>query len=94
MPVSAALTAAITTSDIFSSMTTVFELLMDQFTTTVSTITSNPLLFVPVLCGFGGGLIMAGVKAGRAWYGRSAPPPRLNLKYRRGRGTPYFFWSD
>ena len=55
MPVSAALTAAITTSDIFSSMTTVFELLMDQFTTTVSTITSNPLLFVPVLCGFGGG---------------------------------------
>ena len=64
MPVSAALTAAITTSDIFSSMTTVFELLMDQFTTTVSTITSNPLLFVPVLCGFGGGLIMAVRKLG------------------------------
>ena len=65
MPVSAALTAAITTSDIFSSMTTIFDLLMDQFTTTVSTITSNPLLFVPVLCGFGGGLIMAGVKVVR-----------------------------
>ena len=95
MPVSAALTAAITTSDIFSSMTTVFELLMDQFTTTVSTITSNPLLFVPVLCGFGGGLIMAGVKVVRKLGVRGmAPPPRLNLKYRRGRGTPYFFWSD
>ncbi len=65
MPVFAALTAAVTTSDIFSSMSTVFELLMDQFTTTVSTITGNPLLFVPVLCGFGGGLIMAGVKVVR-----------------------------
>lgn len=56
---------AITTGDVFGSLTTVFEMLMEQFTTTVTTITSNPLLFVPVLCGFGGGLIMAGVKVVR-----------------------------
>ena len=35
---------------------------MDQFTTTVSTITGNPILYVPVLVGLGGGLILAGVK--------------------------------
>lgn len=57
--------AAITISDVFSSLGSVFELLMEQFSTTVSTITSNPLLFVPVLCGFGGGLILAGVKVVR-----------------------------
>lgn len=56
---------AITVSDVFSSLQTVFELLMEQFATTVSTITSNPLFFVPVLLGFGGGLIMAGVKVMR-----------------------------
>ena len=57
--------AAIAVGDVFTSLGTVFELLMDQFTTTVSTITGNPLLFVPVLCGFGGGLILAGVKVVR-----------------------------
>lgn len=57
--------AAITTADVFTSLTSVFELLMEQFATTVTTITGNPLLFVPVLCGFGGGLIMAGVKVCR-----------------------------
>lgn len=56
---------AITVSDVFSSLTSVFELIMEQFATTVSTITSNPLMFVPVLCGFGGGLIFAGVKVVR-----------------------------
>lgn len=49
-------------SDIFAAGTQVFELIMDQFSTTVSTITSNPILFVPVLCALGGGLILAGVK--------------------------------
>ncbi|MCH5320870.1 MAG: hypothetical protein J1E36_03860 [Eubacterium sp.] len=56
---------AITVSDVFSSLGEVFDLLMEQFATTVSTITSNPLFFVPVLLGFGGGLIMAGVKVMR-----------------------------
>lgn len=51
-----------TLSDIFNACTTVFELLMDQFTTTVTTITSNPILFVPVLCALGGGIMLAGVK--------------------------------
>ena len=49
-------------SDIFTALTTVFTLLMDQFTTVVSTITKNPLLYVPVLCALGGGIILAGVK--------------------------------
>lgn len=57
--------AVITVSDVFSSLGDVFTLLMNQFSTTVSTITGNPLLFVPVLCGFGGGLILAGVKVVR-----------------------------
>lgn len=56
---------AVSVSDVFTSLGTVFELLMEQFSTTVSTITSNPLLFVPVLCGFAGGLILAGVKVVR-----------------------------
>lgn len=59
------ITAAISVGDVFTSLGTVFDLLMDQFSTTVSTITANPLFFVPVLLGFGGGLIMAGVKVMR-----------------------------
>lgn len=51
-----------TIANVFTALTEVFTLLMDQFTTTVSTITSNPLLYVPVLCGLGGGLVLAGVK--------------------------------
>ncbi len=49
-------------SGVFDALTSVFNLLMDQFPTTVTTITTNPLLYVPVLCGLGGGLILAGVK--------------------------------
>ncbi|MDE6020975.1 MAG: hypothetical protein K2H01_08285 [Ruminococcus sp.] len=59
------ITLAVTISDVFTSLGSVFELLMNQFSTTVTTITGNPLLFVPVLVGFGGGLIMAGVKVMR-----------------------------
>lgn len=58
-------TIAVTVSDVFTSLGSVFELLMDQFSTTVSTITSNPLFFVTILVGFGGGLIMAGVRVVR-----------------------------
>lgn len=47
---------------VFSALTEVFNLLLDQFPTTVTTITTNPLLYVPVLVGLGGGLILAGVK--------------------------------
>lgn len=55
-------TLAVTTADVFESMSSVFDLLMKQFSTTVTTITSNPLLFVPVILGFAGGLMLAGVK--------------------------------
>lgn len=48
--------------EIFGGLTTVFSLLMDQFTNTISTITSNDLLFVPILISFAGGLILAGVR--------------------------------
>lgn len=57
--------AAVSVSDVFNSLGSVFDLLLEQFSTTVSTITTNPLLFVPVLLGFGGGLIMAGVNVVR-----------------------------
>lgn len=56
---------AITTQDVFTALTSIFDLLMEQFTTTVTTITSNPLLYVPVLLGFSGGLMVAGVKVMR-----------------------------
>lgn len=48
--------------EIFGGLSTVFSLLMDQFTNTISTITSNDLLFVPILISFAGGLILAGVR--------------------------------
>ena len=47
---------------VFTGLTTVFNLLMDQFGNTITTITSNNLLFVPILIGFAGGIILAGVK--------------------------------
>lgn len=57
--------AAVTVDEVFSSLISIFNLLMEQFSTTVTTITGNPLLFVPILCGFAGGLILAGVKVVR-----------------------------
>ncbi len=49
-------------SDVFEQASAVFNLLMDQFGTTVSTITSNPLLFASIVLSFGGGIMLAGVK--------------------------------
>lgn len=48
--------------EIFGGLSTVFSLLMDQFTATITTITTNNLLFVPILISFAGGLILAGVR--------------------------------
>lgn len=59
------ITMAVTVADVFTSLGSVFDLLIEQFSTTVTTITGNPLLFVPVLLGFGGGLMLAGVKVMR-----------------------------
>lgn len=46
---------------IFDALTKMFNLLMDQFGTSVSTVMDNELLFVSVLVALGGGLISAGV---------------------------------
>lgn len=53
--------AAVTLTEIFNVCTYVFNLIMDQFATTVETITNNPLLFASVIIALAGGLIMAGV---------------------------------
>lgn len=47
---------------VFEQASSVFNLLMNQFGTTVSTITSNPLLFASIVLSFGGGIMLAGVK--------------------------------
>lgn len=49
-------------AEVFTGLTTVFNLLMDQFSNTITTITGNNLLFVPILISFAGGIILAGVK--------------------------------
>ena len=49
-------------ADVFAQLNQVFYLLLNQFTTTIETITGNMLLFAPILISFGGGLIFAGVK--------------------------------
>lgn len=49
-------------ADVFTQANYVFSLLMEQFGTTVSTITSNPLLFASIVLSFGGGIMLAGVK--------------------------------
>lgn len=51
-----------TIDNVFTQLTAVFDLLMEQFTTVVSTINGNPILYVPVIAGLGGGIILAGVK--------------------------------
>lgn len=51
--------------EIFGGLSSVFNLLMQQFSSTIRTITSNDLLYIPVLIGFAGGLILAGVKVCR-----------------------------
>lgn len=51
--------------EIFGGLSTVFSLLMQQFSTTIRMITSNDLLYIPILIGFAGGLILAGVKVCR-----------------------------
>lgn len=50
---------------VFDAMTAVFGMIMDQLGMTITTITSNNLLFIPIIISFGGGLILAGVKIAR-----------------------------
>lgn len=48
--------------EVFTALTEVYVNLMAQFGTTITTITDNDLLFLPIILAFSGGLIFAGVK--------------------------------
>lgn len=47
-----------TIANVFDAMTTVYNTVLTMFGSMVTTITSNPLLYVPVLIGLLGGLVM------------------------------------
>lgn len=48
-------------SDVFTAMTTVYTTLLTMFGSIVTTITGNPLLYVPVLIALLGGLVMLAI---------------------------------
>lgn len=45
-------------ASVLSSMTTVYDLIIGMFANVITTITSNPLIFVPVLIALLGGIVM------------------------------------
>lgn len=45
-------------SDVLGAMTTVYDLIIGMFANVITTITSNPLIFVPVLIALLGGIVM------------------------------------
>lgn len=47
-----------TIANVFTAMTTVYDTLLTMFSSIVSTITGNPLLYVPVIIALLGGLVM------------------------------------
>ena len=47
-----------TIANVFTVMTTVYNTVLTMFGSMVTTITGNPLLYVPVLIGLLGGLVM------------------------------------
>lgn len=49
-------------SDVFAAMTIVYEAILSMFGSMVTTITGNPLLFVPVLFALLGGLVLFSIK--------------------------------
>ena len=51
-----------TISDVIGALTSVYEVLVGLFTNVITTITSNPLLFVPVLIALLGGLVLFAIK--------------------------------
>lgn len=50
-----------TISNVFTAMTTVYTTLLTMFGSVVTTITGNPLLYVPVLIALLGGLVMLAI---------------------------------
>lgn len=51
-----------TISDVFSAMTTVYEAILSMFGSMVTTITGNPLLYVPVIFALLGGLVLFAIR--------------------------------
>ena len=45
-------------ADVLGAMTTVYDLIIGMFANVITTITSNPLIFVPVLIALLGGIVM------------------------------------
>lgn len=45
-------------ANVLGAMTTVYDLIIGMFANVISTITSNPLIFVPVLIALLGGIVM------------------------------------
>lgn len=45
-------------SGVLGAMTTVYDLIIGMFANVITTITSNPLIFVPVLIALLGGIVM------------------------------------
>lgn len=54
-----------TISNVFEAMTTVYEAVLSMFGDMVTTITGNPLLYVPVIFGLLGGLVLFAIKVVR-----------------------------
>lgn len=52
----------ITVANVISALQTVYGVLVGLFTNVITTITGNPLLYVPVLIALLGGLVMFAVK--------------------------------
>lgn len=55
-------TATFTVANVITALQTVYGVLVGLFTNVITTITSNPLLYVPVLIALLGGLVMFAVK--------------------------------
>lgn len=55
-------TATFTIQNVITALQTVYGVLVGLFTNVITTITSNPLLYVPVLIALLGGLVMFAVK--------------------------------
>ena len=47
-----------TIANVLGAMTTVYDLIIGMFANVITTITSNPLIFVPVLIALLGGIVM------------------------------------
>lgn len=51
-----------TITDVFAAMTVVYEAILSMFGSMVTTITSNPLLYVPVIFALLGGLVLFAIR--------------------------------